>query len=123
MFSIRRKLIATSAVIAVVVSMAAIALAQMPIIPYPEATASYPSGLTTRSLSADQRASLIAELEAAKQHDRRARAGWSQEPTVQSDYDEKVMQINRILTGLQNGDDYRMSDVSSAMASPGTAPY
>jgi hypothetical protein len=57
-------LIATSAVVAAEVSMAPVAIAQMAIVP--EVTASYPSGPTTRSLSADQQASLITQLLAAK---------------------------------------------------------
>jgi hypothetical protein len=121
MFSIKAKLIATSAVIAAMVSMAPVAIAQMPIIS--DGAQTYPSGPSTRSLSADQRASLLAQLQAAKQHDRQARAGWSQEPIVQGNYGEKIRHIDRIVAGLQKGDDYPMSEVKSAMASPGTAPY
>ena len=121
MFSIKPRLIATSALIAAVVSIAPLAIAQMPIIS--DGTASYPSGPSTKSLSANQRVSLIAQLQAAKQHDQQARAGWSQEPIVQSNYGEKIRHIDRIVTGLQAGQDYPMSEVKSAMASPGTAPY
>jgi hypothetical protein len=121
MFSIKTKLIATSAVIAAVVSMAPLAVAQMPVIS--DGAQTYPSGPSTKSLSADQRTKLIAELQAAKQHDRQARAGWSQEPNVQGNYGEKIRHIDRIVTGLQAGQDYPMSEVKSAMASPGTAPY
>ena len=121
MFSTKAKLIATSAVIAAVVSMASLAIAQMPIIS--DGAQTYPSGPSTKSLSADQRTKLIEELQAAKQHDRQARAGWSQEPNVQGNYGEKIRHIDRIVTGLQAGQDYPMSEVKSAMASPGTAPY
>jgi hypothetical protein len=74
MFSIKPKLIAASAVIAAVVSMGPLAIAQMPIIS--DGAQTYPSGPSTKSLSADQRTKLIADLQAAKQHDRqRARDG------------------------------------------------
>ena len=121
MFSTKSKLIAASAAIAAVVSMAPVAIAQMPIIS--DGAQTYPSGPSTKSLSAEQRTKLIGELQAAKQHDRRARAGWSQEPLVQGNYGEKIRHIDRIVTGLQKGEDYPMSEVTSAMASPGTAPY
>ena len=121
MFSTKTKLIATSAVIAAMVSMAPVAIAQMPIIP--DGTASYTSGPSTKILSADQRATLLAQLQAAKQHDRQARAGWSQDPIVQSNYGEKIRHIDRIVAGLEKGDDYPISEVNSALASPGTAPY
>jgi hypothetical protein len=61
--------------------------------------------------------------EAAKQHDRQARAGWSEDPIVQGNYGEKIRHINRIVTGLKEGDNYPMSEVRSAMASQRTAPY
>jgi hypothetical protein len=121
MYSIKPKLIAASAAIAAVVSMAPLAIAQMPIIS--DAAQTYPSGPSTKSLSAEQRSGLLAQLQAAKQHDRQARAGWSQEPIVQGNYDEKIRHIDRIAAGLQKGQDYPMSEVESAMASPGTAPY
>jgi hypothetical protein len=121
MFSIKPKLIAASAIVAAAVSMAPLAIAQMPIIS--DGAQTYPNGPSTKSLSADQRVSLIAQLQAAKQHDRQARAGWSQEPIVQGNYGEKIRHIDRIVAGLQKGDDYPMSEVKSAMASPGTAPY
>jgi hypothetical protein len=121
MFSITPKLMATSAVIAAVVSMAPVAFAQMPIIS--DGAQTYPSGVSTKNLNADQRSSLLAQLQAAKQHDRQARAGWSQDPIVQGNYGEKIRHIDRIVAGLQKGEDYPMSEVKSAMASPGTAPY
>ena len=121
MCSIKPKLIAASAVIAAVVSMAPLAIAQMPIIS--DGAQTYPSGPSTKGLSADQRTKLIGELQAAKQHDRQAQAGWSQEPIVQGNYGEKMRHIDRIVAGLQKGEDYPMSEVKSAMASPGTAPY
>lgn len=121
MFSIKPKLIATSALIAAVVSMAPFAVAQMPIIS--DGAQTYPSGPTTKSLSAGQRASLLAQLQAAKQHDQQARAGWSQDPIVQGNYGEKIRHIDRIVAGLQKGQDYPISEVNSALASPGTAPY
>ena len=118
MFSIKPKLIAASAAIAAVVSMAPLAIAQMPIIS--DAAQTYPSGPSTKSLSAEQRSGLLAQLHAAKQHDRQARAGWSQEPIVQGNYDEKIRHIDRIVAGLQKGEDYPMREVKSAMASPGS---
>jgi len=115
------KMIAASAVLAALLSTAPLARAQMAIVPEP--AISYPSGPTTRDYTADQRNALIANLERAKAHDEIARAGWSQEVLVQADYDGKVAQIDRLIKGLQNGDDYLLSDVNDAMASPGTAPY
>lgn len=121
MCSIKPKLIAASAVIAAVVSMAPMAIAQMPVIS--DGAQTYPSGPTTQSLSADQRASLLAQLKAAKEHDRQARAGWSQDPIVQGNYGEKIKHIDRIVAGLQKGENFPITEVNSAMASPGTAPY
>lgn len=121
MCSINPKLIAASALIVAVVSMAPLAIAQMPIIS--DGAQAYPSGPSTKNLSADQRASLLAQLQAAKQHVRQARAGWSQEPIVQGNYDEKIRHIDRIVAGLQKGEDYPMNEVKSAIASPGAAPY
>ena len=121
MFSTLRKTVAASAVIATLLSIAPAAMAPTPVIPEP--AISYPSGPTTRDLTADQRNSLIAKLEKAKEHDQQARAGWSQEVLVQADYDSKTAQIDRIVSGLQKGDDYLLSDINDAMTSPGTAPY
>jgi hypothetical protein len=121
MYSIKPRLIAASAAIAAVVSMAPVAIAQMPVIP--DGTATYPSGPSTKSLSPDQRASLIEQLKAAKEHNRQAREGWSQEPIVEGNYGEKIRHIDRIVAGLQKGEDFPMKEVKSAMASPGSAPY
>jgi hypothetical protein len=121
MFTTKPKLIASSAVIAALVSMAPIANAQMPI--FSDGAQTYPNGPGTEGLSAEQRSSLLAQLEAAKKHDREARAGWSQEPIVQGTYSEKIRHIDRIEAGLQKGENYTMKEVKSAMASPDSTPY
>lgn len=75
------------------------------------------------SLSEADKAALLTKLQEAKKHDKIARAGWSQEPLTQAGYDTKIEQINGLLKKLKNGEDFPMSDVDKAVASPGTAPY
>jgi hypothetical protein len=78
---------------------------------------------TAASLTPDEKAALLKKLADAKQHDRDARKGWSQEPLTQAGYDEKIQEINRLVDKLNKGEDFPLSDVDKAVASPGTAPY
>jgi hypothetical protein len=94
----------------------AVALAQ----PAPGAAA---QTKTAASLSPDEKAALLKKLQEAKKHDRIARQGWSQEPLTQAGYDEKIQEINRLVDKLNKGEDFPLSDVDKAVASPGTAPY
>jgi hypothetical protein len=75
------------------------------------------------SLSAADKDALVKKLEDAKQHDKIARAGWSQEPLTQATYDEKIAQIKRLQAKLQKGEDFPLSDVDKAVVSPKSAPY
>jgi hypothetical protein len=110
----------TSAVAVIVLAMlpSPRASAQMPILP-----ATPPSGPTTATLTPDQKTALIAKLEKAKARDKNRRANHSQNPLKQSDYDEKIDQINRIVKGLQSGSDYSMADVDRALRYPKSDPY
>ena len=74
-------------------------------------------------LSPADKAALMKKLQDAKQHDKDARKGWSQEPTTQAGYDTKINEINRLIKKLNKGEDFPLSDVDNAVASPGTAPY
>lgn len=78
---------------------------------------------TAASLSPDDKAALLKKLKDAKQHDKDARKGWSQEPLTQATYDEKIAEINRLIDKLKKGEDFPLSDVDKAVASPGGTPY
>lgn len=88
--------------------------------PAPSAAA---SPQTAASLSAADKAALLKKLQDAKQHDKDARKGWSQEPITQGTYDTKIKEINRLIDKLNKGEDFPLSDVDDAVASPGSAPY
>jgi hypothetical protein len=78
---------------------------------------------TAASLSPADKAALLKKLKNAKKHDKEARKGWSQEPLTQATYDSKIKDINRLIDKLKNGEDFPLSDVDKAVASPGSAPY
>jgi len=78
---------------------------------------------TAASLSPADKAALLKKLKDAKQHDKEARKGWSQEPLTQATYDSKIKDINRLIDKLQKGEDFPLSDVDKAVASPGSTPY
>jgi hypothetical protein len=78
---------------------------------------------TAASLSAADKDALLTKLKDAKKHDKIARQGWSQEPLTQATYDEKITQINRLMDKLKKGEDFPLSDVDKAVASPQSAPY
>jgi hypothetical protein len=88
--------------------------------PAPSAAA---SPQTAASLSAADKDALLKKLKDAKKHDKIARQGWSQEPLTQATYDEKIAQINRLIDKLKKGEDFPLSDVDKAVASPHSAPY
>jgi len=75
------------------------------------------------SLSPADKAALLKKLQDAKQHDKDARKGWSQEPLTQATYDTKIQEINNLMDKLNKGEDFPLSDVDKAVASPGSAPY
>ncbi|MGA7873001.1 MAG: hypothetical protein WCA22_19090 [Candidatus Binatus sp.] len=75
------------------------------------------------SLSAADKDALMKKLEDAKKHDKIARAGWSQEPLTQAGYDKKIQEINSLMKKLQKGEDFPLSAVDKAVASPHTAEY
>ncbi len=75
------------------------------------------------SLSAADKDALIKKLQEAKRHDKIARAGWSQEPLTQATYDKKIDEIKDLLAKLKKGEDFPLSDVDKAVASPKSAPY
>jgi hypothetical protein len=81
-----------------------------------------PAG-TTAALTAQQKADLIAKLEKAKARDKNRRANHTQNPIKQGDYDEKIDQINRLVKGLQAGQDFQMDDVNKAMRYPKSDVY
>jgi hypothetical protein len=86
-----------------------------------------PGAMTTEamvsSLSATEKEALIKKLEDAKKHDRIARQGWSQEPLTQAGYDTKIQEIKDLLEKLKKGQDFPLSAVDKAVASPHAAPY
>jgi hypothetical protein len=75
------------------------------------------------SLSAADKDALMKKLEAAKKHDKIARAGWSQEPLTQATYDKKIDEIKDLMEKLKKGEDFPLSAADKAMASPKSAPY
>jgi hypothetical protein len=81
------------------------------------------TGAMASSLSPADKDALIKKLHDAKMHDKVARAGWSQEPLTQAGYDKKIQEINRLTDKLNKGEDFPLSDVDKAVASPHTAPY
>ncbi len=95
----------------------AVSRAQLPILP-----GTPPAG-TTASLSAQEKTDLIAKLENVKARDKNRRDNHSQNPIKQGDYDEKIDQINRLITGLKSGKDYQLKDVEQAERYPKSDPY
>jgi hypothetical protein len=75
------------------------------------------------SLSQADKEALIKKLEDAKAHDKIARAGWSQEPLTQAGYDKKIDEIKALEAKLRAGQDFPLSDVDKAVASPHTSEY
>ena len=75
------------------------------------------------SLSPDDKAALLKKLQDAKQHDKIARQGWSQEPLTQATYDKKIDEIKDLIKKLNKGEDFPLSEVDKAVASPHSAPY
>jgi hypothetical protein len=75
------------------------------------------------SLSQADKDALMKKLEEARKHDKIARAGWSQEPLTQAGYDKKIGEIKALEAKLQKGEDFPLSDVDKAVASPHSAPY
>ncbi|MGB8684913.1 MAG: hypothetical protein WCD12_18690 [Candidatus Binatus sp.] len=75
------------------------------------------------SLSPADKDALMKKLAEAKKHDKIARAGWSQEPLTQATYDKKIDEIKALQAKLQSGQDFPLSDVDKAVASPHSAPY
>ena len=75
------------------------------------------------SLSPTDRDALMKRLQDAKEHDKIARQGWSQEPLTQRTYDNKIDEINFLIDRLNKGEDFPLSDVDKAVASPHSAPY
>jgi hypothetical protein len=75
------------------------------------------------SVSQADKDALMQRLVKAKQHDKIARAGWSQEPLTQATYDKKIDEINSLIAKLKAGQDFPLSDAEKAIASPNSAPY
>jgi hypothetical protein len=105
--------VAASGIVAGVIGCPGFTFAQSPILQ----NTAY-SEPTTKSLSSEQKAELIKKLEKRKQHDKRARAGYTQSPPAQTGFDDKITEINRITAGLSKGDNYLMRDVNEALESP-----
>ncbi len=80
-------------------------------------------GPMASSLSPADKAALMTKLQEAKKHDKVARAGWSQEPLTQATYDNKIEEINSLMDKLNKGEDFPLSAVDKAVASPHSAPY
>jgi hypothetical protein len=75
------------------------------------------------SLSPADKDALMKKLAEAKKHDKIARAGWSQEPLTQATYDKKIDEIKALQAKLKKGEDFPLSAVDKAVASPKSAPY
>jgi hypothetical protein len=80
-------------------------------------------GPMASSLSPADKTALMTKLQEAKKHDKIARAGWSQEPLTQATYDNKIEEINALMDKLKKGEDFPLSAVDKAVASPHSAPY
>jgi hypothetical protein len=78
---------------------------------------------TASSLSAAGKEKLLQKLKDAKKLDKEARKGTSQEASTQAAYDEKIKDINRLITKLGKDEDFPLSDVDKAVALPGKAPH
>jgi len=87
------------------------------------APAAMASTAMASSLSQADKDALMKKLEEAKKHDKVARAGWSQEPLTQAGYDKKIDEIKALEAKLKSGQDFPLSDVDKAVASPHTAEY
>ncbi len=80
------------------------------------------SGKTTGSLSAVEKANLIAKLKAVKQKKREALKALTQGSSAQATADKQLYEINVLITKIGNNEDVPMSDVDKALESPGSAP-
>ncbi len=65
----------------------------------------------------------ITQLQGCIDHFREARKGWSQEPTTQAAYDEKIANAKRLIATLQGGTDVPQDKIDHACKSPKAAPY
>jgi hypothetical protein len=106
------------------IAMAGVGAVILPAVSFAQtAPAAAPTAQMASSLSAADKAALLKKLQEAKKHDKIARAGWSQEPLTQAAYDTKINQIKALIEKLNKGEDFPLSDVDKAVASPGSAPY
>jgi hypothetical protein len=110
-----------------IVALIALAGAGAPLLPIVSFAQPVPSAAaspqTAANLSPADKAALLKKLKDAKQHDKDARKGWSQEPLTQATYDQKIAEIKRLIDKLKKGEDFPLSDVDKAVASPGSTPY
>jgi len=65
----------------------------------------------------------ITQLQGCIDHFKQARKGWSQEPTTQAAYDEKIANAKRLIASLQGGTDVAQARIDKACKSPSAAPY
>lgn len=65
----------------------------------------------------------ITQLQGCIDHFKQARKGWSQEPTTQASYDEKISNAKRLIATLQGGTDVPQDKIDHACKSPKGAPY
>jgi hypothetical protein len=65
----------------------------------------------------------ITQLKGCIDHFKQARKGWSQEPTTQAAYDEKIDNAKRLIASLQGGTDVPQDKIDHACRSPKSAPY
>jgi hypothetical protein len=65
----------------------------------------------------------VTQLQGCIDHFKQARKGWSQEPTTQAAYDEKIANAKRLIASLQGGTDVPQDKIDHACKSPKSAPY
>jgi hypothetical protein len=75
-----------------------------------------PSGPTTATLSAVEKANLISKLKAAKIHEKEARKSGSQDPARLEEFRKRIYDINVLITKIGNNEDVALSEVDRALA-------
>ena len=79
-------------------------------------------GKTTGSLSAVEKANLIAKLKTAKLHDKALRKSLSEGSSAQTACDKKLYDVNVLITKIGNNEDVTLSEVDKALQPPSAAP-
>lgn len=83
-----------------------------------DASAAAAKADTTASLSAADREKLLAQLKEHKKQVKASRKGARQDAPTQAAYDAKIKDLNRLIVGLERGQEFPMGEMHKALESP-----